>query len=167
MEKPDLNQMWETFVRLSWDDVPLGRHINIIREKIFPLLSDLEKKGIINWYCFLIYDRKSGVPTSNDDNNPYIHIRFSLTREIAPKDFLPSYCVLTRKIPVAGVNTIAGIDKTLLKNEEIVEAWHIIGEQSECIFKMLDIFKEGINIPLNQIGQFLHFFANMTQLRVV
>ena len=166
MQKPDLNQMWETFVKFSWEDVPTGRHIDIIRNKIFPLISRLENEEIINWYCFLIHDRKSGVPTSENDENPYFHIRFALKKDIEPKELLPNYCVLTRKIEVSWVEAITGIDKALLKNGEIEEAWRIIGEQSEWIFRMLNIFKEDINIPLRNVGQFLHFYANITQLRI-
>jgi hypothetical protein len=167
MQKPNLNQMWETFVKLSLEDVPTGKHINVIRKRISPLFSRLEKEGVINWYCFLIHDRNTGVPTSPDDNNLYFHIRFSLVKNVDPNDFLPSYCVLTRKTQVAWVEAITGIDKSLLKNEEIEEAWRILGEQSEWVSKMLEIFKEDRDIPLSDIGQFLHFFANMTQLRIV
>lgn len=158
--------MWETFVRFSWEDVPLGRHIAIIREKIFPLISRLENEEIINWYCFLIHDGKHGVPTNENDKNPYFHIRFALIKDIDPKNFLPDYCVLTRKIEVGWVEEITGIDKPLLKNEEIEEAWRIIGEQSEWLSRTLDIFKSDVDIPLRDIGQFLHFYANMTQLRI-
>lgn len=130
MKKPDLNRMWETFVKLSWEDVSMGGHINMLRKKIHPLLSDLEKKEIIDWNCFLIHDKDSGGPTSRADLNVYFHIRFSVVKDTDKVDFLPKYCLLARKIPLASVNTITGIDKALLKNEEIEEAWRIIGEQS-------------------------------------
>lgn len=182
MEKPDLNRMWETFIEipnLVQMRETIERHptednlakmviylCNMIRFKVHPVISDLTKKKIISWYHFLIHDRNNGVPTTKEDNNPYFHIRFDLRKDINPDDFLPNYCVMTRKIRRENVTSIAGIDKSLLKNEEIGEAWRIIGEQSNWLMDMLNIHKEKNDIPLQHVGQFLHFYANMTQLRV-
>jgi hypothetical protein len=73
---------------------------------------------------------------------------------------------MTRKIERNRVELISGIDKALLKNEKIEEAWRIIGEQSEWLLEMLNIHKGEVGIPLQHVAQFLHFFANMTQLQV-
>jgi len=161
--------MWDTFVRLSWEDIPLGKHIEKLRHDLSPLISRLKDYGIIDWYCFLIHDRASGVPTTNDDANPYFHIRFALREGVDPETLLsslPKYCVMTRQIKREWVDSILGIDKTLLKNGEIEEAWRIIGEQSEWLLNMLNIYGEDTEMPLQQIAQFLHFYANMTQLQV-
>jgi hypothetical protein len=171
MEKPDLDKMWETFIKLSWDDILYGRHIDIIRKKVQPLISNLKNEGLIRWYSFLIHDRRSGVPTTEDDNNPYFHLRFE-SEEVNPKDFLPNYCVLTRKIERACLENIfmgGGVkfDVSLLKNESIEDVWRIIGEQSEWLLFILSIFKDDVNIPLSYVGQFLHYFSNMTQLRIM
>ena len=170
MEKPDLSKMWETFIKIPTDDNRMRFNVlcNHIRSKICPMISRLKDKGMINWYCFLIHDRNSGVPTSEDDKNPYFHIRFALRRDINPNEFLsslPNYCVMTRHIE-RRLESITGINKSIIKNEEIEEAWRIIGEQSEWLLEMLNIHKEDIDIPLQQIAQFLHFYANMTQLQV-
>jgi len=90
MQKPDLNQMWETFTRFSRDGVSSGKHIEIIRKKVYPVIFSLKDKGIINWYCFLIHDGNE-VPSADD--NSYFHIRFALIKDVNPKDFLPEYCV--------------------------------------------------------------------------
>jgi len=171
MQKPDLNQMWETFIKIPTDDNRVGFSLlyNNIRSKIYPMISRLEDNDMINWYCFLIHDRNSGVPTSEDDKKPYFHIRFTLKKDVDPSKFqdsLPNYCVMTSKRKRRPIESIAGIDKSLLKNEEIEEAWRIIGEQSEWFLEMLNIHKEGVDIPPQQIAQFLHFYANMTQLQV-
>lgn len=169
MQKPDLSQMWETFIKMSWEDIRLGRHVNILRFKISPMVSWLKDNGVINWYCFLIHDRGSGVPTTEDDDNPYFHIRFALEKDVESDEFLlslPNYCIMTRKMERNQVESISGIDKSLLKNEEIEEAWRIIGEQSEWLLEMLNIHKEDADIPLQHVAQFLHFFANITQLQV-
>jgi len=167
MEKPNLNRMWETFIKIGLpDSVSFGRLIHMIRFKIHPMIYRLKDDGIINWHCFLIHDRNSGVPTSRDDNNIYFHIRFTLKKDIDPKDSLPDYCVMTTRIESERVKAISGINKSLLKNEEIEEAWRIIGEQSEWLLNLLNIHKEDVDLPPQQIAQFLHFYSNITQLAV-
>ena len=167
MQKPNLNQMWETFIKIGLpNEVSFGRLVQIIRFNIYPMISRLKDDGIINWYHFLIHNRESGVPTTEDDNNLYYHIRFALKKDIKPKDvhnLLPNYCEKTRPIE-RRLESISGIDKSLLKNEEIEEAWRIIGEQSEWLINMLNIHKEDIEIPTDQVEQFLHFYSNMTGL---
>ena len=170
MQKPDLNQMWETFIKIPTEDNRISFNLlyNNIRSKIYSMISRLKDNDMINWYCFLIHDRNSGVPTSEDDRNPYFHIRFALKRDVNPNEFLsslPDYCVMTRHIE-RRLESIAGINKSIIKNEEIEEAWRIIGEQSEWFLEMLNVHKEDVDILPQQIAQFLHFFANMTQLQI-
>jgi len=152
MQKPDLNRMWETFIKIGIPDfaspkpfLDSSNLIQIIRSKIHTMISRLQNDGVINWYCFLIHDRRSGVPTTEDDYNCYFHIRVSLKNDVEPS--FPKYCVMTRKIKREQVQSIAGINKSLLKNEEIEEAWRIIGEQSKWLLEMLNIYKEDIDIP--------------------
>jgi len=157
MQKPDLNQMWETFIKIGLpNEVPHTKFYPLIRTKVYPTISDLEQKGLIDWYCFLVHNKKSGVPTTEDDDNLYFHIRFSLKKEINSKDFLPNYCVMTRHIE-HGLESITGINKSIIRNEEIEEAWRIIGEQSEWFLEMLSIHKEDVGIPPNQIGTIFAF----------
>ena len=185
MEKPDLNRMWEAFIKIPnltqmWDAFQKNPNkenmvrinncvFNMIRFKIYPMISQLKSKGIINWYHFLIHNRESGVPSTKDDNNVYFHIRFSLKEDVAIKrkkdanNFLPDNCEKHMTRQYKGVK-ISGIDKSLLKNEQIEEAWRIIGEQSEWLIEMLNIHKEDVDIPYLQVEQFLHFYFNMTQV---
>lgn len=163
MQEPDLDLMWETFIRIPQTANP----INIIRSQVYPLISRLKGKDIMNWYSFLIHDRRSGVPTSEDDDNPYFHIRFDLKRTIDPTDFLPDYCLMTRRIGRSDVEDITGIVKFLLRGERIEEAWRIIGEQSKWLLNMLNIHKEDFDVPPDQIRQFLHYFSNMSALQII
>jgi hypothetical protein len=173
MDKPNFDRMWETFIRIGEFDIitpnkpfiDVPKIIQIIRFKINPMISRLLEDGVINWYCFLIHGKDSGVPTTRDDNNAYFHIRVSAVEDKEPS--FPDYCIMTRKIKRDWVSSITGINKSLLKNEEIEEAWRIIGEQTEWLLNMLDIYKEDIELPPNQIAQFYHFFANMTQIGIL
>lgn len=119
MEKPNLNRMWETFIKIgSAENILNAYHLGIIRSKIYPLIILLKNKEIIEWYSFLIHGRNSGVPTTEEDDNIYFHIRVSLKENIDSDNFLktlPGYCVMTRKIDPQNVNLISGIDKTKLK----------------------------------------------------
>ena len=167
MQEPDLDRMWETFIRIESSlDLPSS-----IRIRVYPTILGLRQKEIIDWYCFLIHNRKSGVPTTEDDDSAYLHIRFSLRKDINPKDVLPDYCVMTRKVKPKAVANISisqteVMDKSKIKDEKIEKAWRIIGEQSEWLLNLLDIYKEDARITPKQVLPFLHYFANMTKLEV-
>ena len=170
MEKPDLNRLWETFIQISWDDLSSGRQIDLIREKVAPAIAVLKAKGDVSWYCFLINDRNGGVPTSEDDEDLYFHIRFALEKHISPVDVLPSYCVMTRKVSPEWVKTISldnegtPFDASLFKEESIEGVWKILGEQSEWLLNTLNAFKENITIPPSYVERFLHYYTDMTGL---
>ncbi|UCE16444.1 MAG: hypothetical protein JSV12_02180 [Candidatus Bathyarchaeota archaeon] len=165
-----MDRIWETFIKIPSQTTPQGRIINlsvlydIVRFKIYPLTTQLK------WYCFLVHMKGSGVPTTEDDKNPYYHIRF----EPDNKEYLeslPEYCVMTRKAPYGGIRRISigrGVffDTSRLRIEKIEEVWRIIGEQSEWFINTLNAFKENQSVPPILVGQFLHYFANMTQMRV-
>lgn len=160
MEKPNLDQMWETWVRIGpRGNLTLKMFQDAIRNKIYPMVSRLKKEKKINWYHFLFHNYP------RDPNNGYFHIRFSVMRNINKVDDLnlPKYCFSPKKVDP--IRNIDGINKALLKNEEIAEAWRIIGEQSEWIINLINIHKEDIGwIPIDQIVQFMHFFMNMMGL---
>jgi hypothetical protein len=167
MEKPDLDKLWETFIRFSWDDLSSGRHIGLIREKVADTISVLKAKGNIGWYCFSIHDKNTGVPTSVDDEYLYFHIRFALEKHVNPADVLPIYCVMTRKVDPEWVKAIPVDDKvefdvSLLKDESVEEVWRLIGEQSEWLLNLLNAFKENVNIPVSYVERFLNYYTDMT-----
>ena len=171
MEKPNLNRMWETFIKVPKEEDKTKYYnllYNDIRFKIQPVISKLIENNLINWYHFLIHNRDSGVPAPEGDNDLYFHIRFSFKDHANPEDILnllPDYCVMTQHIDPP-LKSVEGIDNTIIKNEEIEEAWRIIGEQSEWLLRMLAIHKEDANVSIQQVGQFLHYFASMAQLRI-
>jgi hypothetical protein len=172
MDKPDLNRLWETFIRFSWDDLSSGRHIGLMREKVAHAISILKAKGGMSWYCFFIHDKNSGVPTSVDDDYLYFHIRFELKKHVSPLDILPIYCILTRKVEPEWVKAIpidnkgTEFDMSLLKDESIEEEWRLIGEQSEWLLNLLNAFKENVNIPASYIERFLNYYTDMTALAI-
>ncbi|MFW9853840.1 MAG: hypothetical protein ACFFFG_02200 [Candidatus Thorarchaeota archaeon] len=61
---------------------------------------------------------------------------------------------------------IRGINKELLKNDDITLAWKIIGEASEWVLSILNVYEDDHNIPRHQIAQVLHFFPNLLQMPI-
>jgi hypothetical protein len=169
MEKPDLSQMWETFVRIGIPPIPLHQIVDAIRTKIHPMVS-FSHNNIMAWYCFLIHDKTSGVPTTEDDKNAYFHIRFTVKKNTSIKGekdinkYLPEYCEKSMTRRCSDVASIQGIEKSILKDGDIAESWKLMGEQSEWVLTMLKGHEENAQIPVNQLVQFMHFFMNMLGL---
>ena len=170
LEKPNLDRLWETFIRFSWEELSSGRYIDLIRDKVAYTISMLKAKGGVGWYCFWIHDKNSGVPTTEDDEYLYFHIRFEITKHVSPVDILPIYCVLTRQVEPKWVKSVAidgsgtEFDVSLLRDESIEEVWRLIGEQSEWLLYLLDRFKDNTNIPVSHIKGFMNQFTDMTAL---
>ena len=121
---------------------------NTIRKKI-AIFQELAREGKVDWFCFLIH------AFPKDPDNAYFHVRF--TKAEGEKIELPEYCIETQMKNVG--KTISGIDESLLKNEDIREAWRMIGEQSDLIIKLVQIHKDVI--PIEQFIQFMHYNMNM------
>ena len=174
MQRPKLNQMYETFIKIGLlSDVTPQDIFQIIKTKVHLAVEHL-KKCEVDWYCFLIHGRISGVPTAIDDDNAYFHIRFSLSKEGDSEralESLPDFSLMTRKIQQSKVEAISisstiKYDTSLLKQEGIEEVWRIIGEQSEFFLRVFDSYKNNISIPIHEIWSFLHYFHNMVGLSV-
>jgi len=170
MQRPSLDKMYETFIRIGTEQV-----FDVIRFKVHRTIRQLNDDGIIDWYSFLIHDRESGdIPTSPDDNSPYFHIRISLSANNSLENLmksLPAFCLMTRKAKLDSIDHIS-IDKTgtirfnpsLLKHEGIEEVWRILGEQSEFFLNVFDSYRDNTVIPVHEISAFLHYFHNMVGL---
>jgi hypothetical protein len=177
MQKPTLDRMWETFLRL--DVVPteppeaagaiaMLRHV---REKLLPLVRQLERDAVIDWYCYVLHGRASGVPTTEDDQNVYIHLRVTTKSDVTESRFLaalPSEWLMTRRIVAPECREISGLDRSVFREADIERAWWLIGEQAEWMLALIEQHDPGVeDLQLIQhTAQFLHYFANMTQLRI-
>ena len=169
MKKPNLETMWESFVKISLPSKFVHtNYYDLLRFKVNPVIQELVNTGIIDWYSYLLHDRGSGVPTDVTDDNFYVHVRFNLTSSDKHGEFiekLPVYFLMTRKMRID--SKITGIDETIIKESEIEKAWYIIGVQSEMMFKLFDIFDENELIPTHQMGQYLHYIRNMAQIQLL
>lgn len=168
MPKIDLENIYETFISIPLPFNWFG-YIDILRFKVAPLIQKLQNDQIMGWYCFHVHNYRSGVPTDEDDQHAYIHIRLELIDSLDVNKLqkvLPSYCLKTRKVAKESVQNIPGIDNLLLKCDEVEKVWEIIGETSVWILKMLTAHSDNKQVTLNQVGQFLHFFANSLQMDI-
>jgi len=159
MQKPNLDNIWETAIRIPYNLNKL-EHILTLRKKVIPTIILLENSAKIMWYCFNIHNKKNGLPIEYD--GPQFHIRFENSQDIEENELiqiLPEYCEMTQK---ANVNTMDGIDQHLLKNEDIANAWKIEGELCEWIVNSIRIHKDGVNIKKN-LCQFFHYHVNILQ----
>lgn len=151
LEKPNLNKMWRTWVKIGPKSQLTHKMLqDTIRHKMYRI-SQLQKMGEITWYYFLYHNKP------NDTANGYFDVVFTSNRG-DPNEFLPEYCVNTEKILPR--RRITGIDRTILEEKDIAEAWRIIGEQSDFIIDLVRAHTENSEIHPQQIAQFMHYFMN-------
>jgi hypothetical protein len=138
-----------------------------LRDEVLPTVRRLAP--YIEWFSFLVHDRASGVPTTEDDKRCYIHLRLKLRtfrrREVIPaiSRFLSDPWQFTRKVDLS--REIAGVDPKVL---DVDRAWAELGKQSEWLLNFIEACDEnadGLQL-VRLVRQFLHFAANQTQMRV-
>jgi hypothetical protein len=174
-DMPNVDRMVETFIPIQ-DSKDIGslqvwqNYLDMLRSVIAPLVRDLSRKGMINWYCFLVHDRGSGVPTSEEDDRPYVHLRVSLTRATSETEFisqLPSFCHFSRKMSMPNPPSLDKVDIQFLVKGQVEEGWKILGESSEWVLKMLDAHDPNKPVPLQNVAQFLHYIGNQLLVEAV
>lgn len=132
------------------------------RDKVLPLIRSLERRGGLEWYSFLIHGYASGVPTMADDPRAFIHLRLSFS---APLERFPDDWSWPRPVQFDFSQDIAGLSGSSL---DMRQAWRLIGEQSKWFLSLLEQQPTADGLTLvKHTRQFLHFFANMAQMRVM
>jgi hypothetical protein len=172
---PNVESMIETFIpiQVSEDATLLQvwqNYLDMLRSVVAPLVRDLTQKGAINWYCFLVHDRKSGVPTSKDDNRLYVHLRMALTKASNEAEFinqLPSFCHFSTKMSMPNPPSLDNVDIQCLAKGQVEQGWKILGESSEWVLKMLDAHDPNKQVPPQNVAQFLHYLGNQLLIKDV
>jgi len=160
MAKPNLDRLWRIKIPLEPSVSDQARFNQVrkgIESQVTQLVSILEK--LIDWYYFLIH---------GDKNIPlYFDVVVSLKNEVAEETLKDSvhmltYCSTPEKLHDFG-KSISEITTTQLKNDDILEAWKVIGEQSEWVINMVNTHKHGA-LTIGQFKHFMHFFTNSVGL---
>ena len=171
--------MWETFRRLApslsdrapgidsaWlaargiqSESPLA--LQTIRDDVGALVRELGDR--LEWFAFLVHDYGTGVPTTSEDHSIYLHVRLAL---VADEELvLGSPWLLTRRTSLS--HEMAGVDVGAFQ-DGIDAAWRLLGEQSAWLLSLLEQQRPDVD-PLQRllhVRQFLHFFANMAQMKI-
>lgn len=176
-------KIWETFLRVEpldrlADEAPplddawmVARGIDPIapavlrhlRDDVIPLVTGLLEEDIYE-FSFLVHAYPL-VPTTEDDRSLYIHLRFKFLDHVEDDEeivrALPSVWRMTRRFEEG---EIAGVDSSVLGRQE---RWGILARQSEWMLDFIGAHKEeDLGVLVKHVRQYLHFFANMAQMRV-
>lgn len=175
MKSPNLGRVIETFIRIEsregvtavefWQD-----YLDLLRSKVAPLIGRLLDAGIINWYSFLVHNRDSGVPTGEQDSYNYVHLRVQVTdtsNESGLIKQLPSWCLMTQKMRIPHPPSLDKVDVQSLNNGKVEQGWKALGEASEWVLNMLECHDPNKPIPVQNVGQFLHYIGNQLLVKAV
>lgn len=138
--------------------------LRLVRSYVAPLVMDVRLDA--HSYAFLVHGSQSGVPTSADDPHAYLHLRLfdilpGATRRVRAK--VKSPWTMTRISELS--SDMAGVNTTTLP---ISEAWNVLFNQSRWFVEFVARHDASVSDfqVLKHLRQFLHFFANMAQMRV-
>ena len=157
------DNVWESFVEIKSCGTCHAQQdvLKTLSDEIVPVVSNLELSKIVRMYCFLIHDRKSGVPTKK--KGAFVHIRFWLEKGVMPsqlKKNLTKSFTMTRKVNESKLREINGLDMSKLQVKSD-SAWILISNQSRWVVSMIVHHKQ---LPSRQHRrQFLHYLSNMVQ----
>ena len=108
------------------------------------------------------------MPTTEDDQGLYIHLRLELTpttKECELRKELPSCCKMTQRM--AKPKSLDTVDFDALKGEDVEEGYKVLGEASEWVLRMLESHVPDKPVPPQNIGQFLHYIGNQLIIKAV
>lgn len=135
-----------------------------VRRDVTRLVHGLDD---LSRFMMLVHDHSSGAPTKSK-NVPHVDLTLVFEREIDARKVIKKPW---RFIDPAAENTaIAGIDlKAMHGPAPIILAEWLISDQSEWYLKLISGYRSSTSdiALLKQVGQFLHLFANMSQLVIV
>jgi len=165
MQKPNLDRLWQIKIYLeastSRQDF-FKQAITKIKSQVTRLVSVLEKDDkMIDWYYFLIHA------------DPQLYFDFVVSLKIgiteeALKNLLRqlTYCSTPEKLPPSWGETISKVTRAQLIDDDIEEAWRLVGQQSEWLINLVNTYKNDA-LTIEQFTQFMHFFTNPVGLGMI
>lgn len=169
MQKPNLDRLWRIKIYL---ELPSSRQdffrrvIEGIKSQVTRLVSVLEKEDkLIDWYYFLIHQEP------NESHRLYfdvvVSLKIGITEEVLKNSLRRlTYCSTPNKLPHSFGESISNVITAQLRNDDIEEAWKVVGEQSEWIINLVNAHKDDA-LTIGQFTQFMHFFTNPVGLGLI
>lgn len=173
---------WETFLRvqnLTLTDEPpaldeawmIPRGVDPLspavlkhlRDDVAPLVTELLEVGALDGYHFLVHAFPL-VPTTAEDTAPYIHLRLEFAEDENAEELLSELPAGWRFSRCWEKGEIAGVDGNTL---DVGSRWDLLQRQSEWLLDLVLSHKDvDLGTLVKHTRQYLHFFANMTQMKV-
>lgn len=175
MNLPDPTRTYETFLPLRLPEqfgpgYAWWIYLRRLRTRVSPLVRELQAAGIIEWYGFLVHDHHSGVPTSADDPEAYLHLRLSLSPEATLDDLqsrLPDVWQWTRPMQFPDPPYLDRVVISTLRDQEVRLGWKLLGDHSEWVLNFVEAHDPELDIPSANAAQLLHYLDNMLQIHLV
>src|SRR5579859_1223395 len=168
MSPPDLDRLFETFVRIgpcTTATFDSGHHIHVLRRSIVPVIKELRSLHVADWISLMIHDDRTfriGNPPRGD---ALWHLRLSLHPSATAATLaqtLPAVFESTRPVPRASVAAIPGLDTSLQKSQSILGRWLRLGKYTEWLIEVLDDYREDADpaAVARDLRQFAHLIVN-------
>lgn len=126
-----------------------------VRDDVLPLVRTLEQKRRLASFSFLVHDRTSGVPTTPEDPTAYLHLRLTFT-------VLQTLRAVRARLPAPWV-----FHTPVKPSSDEAKAHRLLDPQSAWYLSLIEAHRHLPDRELLQtVRQFLHYFANMAQMRI-
>lgn len=148
-DPPDADVTWLMSRGIEGEALSVLRHL---RKDVLPIVRKLETNKSLLSYSFLVHDRTSGVPCPAEDHSAYIHLRLVLKNKLSAKRFLSNKWVYVSLV-------------TTTEKERFVH--EVLDRQAAWYLSLIERGEKLSDIDLlRDIRQFLHYFSNMSQMRI-
>ena len=139
--------------------------LRCLRRRVFPYIHEmLGRRG--EWklfaFSFLVHDRASGVPASKGDDQSYIDFTLLFLGDVGQNAIPRTFCFVR---PAEVLDNVAGVNLKRMRGGA-VQFQKILSAQSawyRMLLESYDAWMSDVEL-LKQVGQYLHYFANISQL---
>lgn len=148
MHSPNLDAIWESFVRIGpcrESTFAAAHHVRVLRQTVAPAIDQVRRSGLADWFHLLIHDDGTFNVQAPPRGDALWHLRLSLRQAARPADLraaLPSSFEATRPVPRSQLDFIPGLDALLLKSADTADSWAILGMQTEWLLQALALYRE-------------------------
>ena len=156
METPDPSRAVETSVQVR--SLDFGEYLGQLQTDVLPHIRKLQADGHLRWYSFLLHPASQLAGRDPDDKKPVIHLRLEPAVGLDVADFIALLPPCFEKPVPRALAEVAGVDASILCDGDWAHAWHMVGESSEWVLKLLEDH-QATPTPQQAI-QFLHHVTN-------